>query len=139
MEGKVFYVWFDAPIEYIACAAEWVDAGKGTRLGTLVAHRQGRRRRALYAVHGQGQRALPHAELPGHDHGLGEPWKLVDYIKSFNYLNYDGGQFSTSRGRGVFMDQALEILPADYWRWWLLSHAPETSDAEFTWENFQSS
>ena len=71
--------------------------------------------------------------------GSGEPWKLVDYIKSFNYLNYEGGQFSTSRGRGVFMDQALEILPADYWRWWLLSHAPESSDAEFTWENFQSS
>ena len=37
------------------------------------------------------------------------------------------------------MDQALEVLPADYWRWWLLSHAPETSDAEFTWENFQAS
>ena len=37
------------------------------------------------------------------------------------------------------MDQALEILPADYWRWWLLSHAPETSDSEFTWENFQAS
>jgi methionyl-tRNA synthetase len=71
--------------------------------------------------------------------GSNEPWKLVDYIKSFNYLNYDGGQFSTSRGRGVFMDQALEILPADYWRWWLLSHAPESSDAEFTWENFQAS
>ena len=71
--------------------------------------------------------------------GSGEPWKLVDYIKSFNYLNYDGGQFSTSRGRGVFMDQALEILPADYWRWWLLSHAPESSDSEFTWENFQQS
>jgi methionyl-tRNA synthetase len=71
--------------------------------------------------------------------GSGEPWKLVDYIKSFNYLNYDGGQFSTSQGRGVFMDQALEILPADYWRWWLLSHAPENSDSEFTWENFQAS
>ena len=71
--------------------------------------------------------------------GSGEPWKLVDYIKSFNYLNYDGGQFSTSQGRGVFMDQALEILPADYWRWWLLSHAPESSDSEFTWENFQAS
>src|SRR5690606_25446548 len=71
--------------------------------------------------------------------GSGEPWKLVDYLKSFNYLNYDGGQFSTSRGRGVFMDQALSILPADYWRWWLLSHAPESSDSEFTWENFQVS
>jgi methionyl-tRNA synthetase len=35
------------------------------------------------------------------------------------------------------MDQALEILPSDYWRWWLLSHAPETSDSEFTWEAFQ--
>ena len=69
--------------------------------------------------------------------GSGEPWKLVDYIKSFNYLNYDGGQFSTSQGRGVFMDQALEILPSDYWRWWLLSHAPESSDSEFTWEAFQ--
>ena len=71
--------------------------------------------------------------------GSGEDWKLVDYIKSFNYLNYDGGQFSTSQGRGVFMDQALEILPADYWRWWLLSHAPENSDSEFTWDNFQTS
>jgi len=70
--------------------------------------------------------------------GTQEPWKLVDYIKSFNYLNYDGGQFSTSRGRGVFMDQALELLPSDYWRWWLLSHAPESSDAEFTWETFQT-
>ncbi|MEM1101915.1 MAG: class I tRNA ligase family protein, partial [Pseudomonadota bacterium] len=53
------------------------------------------------------------------------------------YLNYDGGQFSTSQGRGVFQDQALDILPADYWRWWLLSNAPETSDSEFTWERFQ--
>ena len=44
-----------------------------------------------------------------------------------------------AQGRGVFMDQALEILPADYWRWWLLSHAPESSDSEFTWENFQAS
>ena len=41
MEDKVFYVWFDAPIEYIACAQEWQDAGKGSGLGTLVAHRQG--------------------------------------------------------------------------------------------------
>ncbi|MGB0499228.1 MAG: class I tRNA ligase family protein, partial [Rubricella sp.] len=70
--------------------------------------------------------------------GSGEPWKLVDYIKSFNYLNYEGGQFSTSQGRGVFMDQALEALPSDYWRWWLLSNCPETSDSEFTWESFQT-
>jgi methionyl-tRNA synthetase len=54
-------------------------------------------------------------------------------------LNYDGGQFSTSQGRGIFMDQALDILPSDYWRWWLLTHVPENSDSEFTWDNFQLS
>ena len=70
--------------------------------------------------------------------GSGEPWKLVDYIKCFNYLNYEGGKFSTSQGRGVFMDQALEILPADYWRWWLMSNVPEGSDSNFTWESFQA-
>ena len=48
------------------------------------------------------------------------------------------GNFSTSQGRGVFMDQALEILPSDYWRWWLLSNAPESSDSDFTWAAFQS-
>ena len=69
--------------------------------------------------------------------GSGEPWKLVDYIKSFNYLNYEGGKFSTSEGRGVFMDQALEILPSDYWRWWLMANVPEGSDSNFTWESFQ--
>jgi methionyl-tRNA synthetase len=35
------------------------------------------------------------------------------------------------------MDQALEILPADYWRWWLMSNVPEGSDSNFTWESFQ--
>jgi methionyl-tRNA synthetase len=79
------------------------------------------------------------ATIIGANRAGGAEWKLVDYIKSFNYLNYDGGQFSTSQGRGVFMDQALSILPADYWRWWLLSHAPESADSEFTWENFQQS
>ncbi len=67
-----------------------------------------------------------------------EPWKLVDYIKSFNYLNYDGGKFSTSEGRGIFMDQALGVLPSDYWRWWLMSNVPEGSDSNFTWESFQA-
>ena len=148
MEGKVFYVWFDAPIEYIACAQEWVDAGKGP------APEPGADRDSVWERWWRTDRGagdVRYTQFMGKDNvpfhtlsfpvtimGSGEPWKLVDYIKSFNYLNYDGGQFSTSRGRGVFMDQALSILPADYWRWWLLSHAPETSDSEFTWENFQA-
>ena len=109
------------------------------RLGTLVAHRQGPSDVTYYQFMGKDNVPFHTLSFPATILGSGEPWKLVDYLKSFNYLNYDGGQFSTSQGRGVFMDQALSILPADYWRWWLLSHAPESSDSEFTWENFQTS
>lgn len=141
MEGKVFYVWFDAPIEYIAGTAEWADANG---LGDEAWQRWWRTDKGAadvtyYQFMGKDNVPFHTLSFPATILGSGEPWKLVDYLKSFNYLNYDGGQFSTSRGRGVFMDQALSILPSDYWRWWLLSHAPETSDAEFTWENFQAS
>lgn len=141
MEGKVFYVWFDAPIEYIAGTAEWADANG---LGDEAWQRWWRTDKGAadvtyYQFMGKDNVPFHTLSFPATILGSGEPWKLVDYLKSFNYLNYDGGQFSTSRGRGVFMDQALSILPADYWRWWLLSHAPESSDAEFTWENFQTS
>ncbi len=138
MEGKVFYVWFDAPIEYIACAQEWEDAGKGSDWARWWRTDQGAADVAYTQFMGKDNVPFHTLSFPATILGSQEPWKLVDYIKSFNYLNYDGGQFSTSRGRGVFMDQALELLPADYWRWWLLSHAPESSDAEFTWENFQT-
>ena len=141
MEGKVFYVWFDAPIEYIACAAEWAEAQGIDEAQWWRWWRTDEGADDVRYVQFMGKDNVPFHTLsfPATIKGSGEPWKLVDYIKSFNYLNYDGGQFSTSQGRGIFMDQALDILPADYWRWWLLSHAPESSDAEFTWENFQAS
>ncbi|SPH17163.1 Methionine--tRNA ligase [Defluviimonas aquaemixtae] len=141
MEDKVFYVWFDAPIEYIAATAEWADAHD---LPDTAWHRWWRTDKGaedVRYVQFMGKDNVPFHTLsfPATIMGSEEPWKLVDYIKSFNYLNYDGGQFSTSQGRGVFMDDALALLPADYWRWWLLSHAPENADSEFTWENFQQS
>ncbi|OCX65957.1 methionine--tRNA ligase [Thioclava sp. SK-1] len=138
MDGKVFYVWFDAPIEYIAGTQEWADAHGGDWERWW---RTDRGAQDVTYTQFMGKDNVPFHTLsfPATILGSNEPWKLVDYIKSFNYLNYDGGQFSTSRGRGVFMDQALDLLPADYWRWWLLSHAPESADAEFTWENFQVS
>ncbi|MGR3714817.1 MAG: methionine--tRNA ligase [Shimia sp.] len=139
MEGKVFYVWFDAPIEYIACAQEWVDAGKGDDWERWWRTDKGADDVTYTQFMGKDNVPFHTLSFPATILGSEEPWKAVDYIKSFNYLNYDGGQFSTSRGRGVFMDQALSLLPADYWRWWLLSHAPESSDSEFTWENFQQS
>ncbi|MEP3053110.1 methionine--tRNA ligase [Ascidiaceihabitans sp.] len=139
MEGKVFYVWFDAPIEYIACAGEWADAQGLAQADWERWWRTDKGADDVRYTQFMGKDNVPFHTLsfPATILGSGEPWKMVDHLKSFNFLNYDGGQFSTSQGRGIFMDQALELLPADYWRWYLLSNAPESSDSEFTWETFQ--
>ena len=142
MEGKVFYVWFDAPIEYIASAKEWTDAAGRPDADWERWWRTERGAADVRYVQFMGKDNVPFHTLSFPvtimgANSTGEDWKLVDYVKSFNYLNYDGGQFSTSQGRGVFMDQALSILPADYWRWYLLRNAPENGDSEFTWETFQ--
>jgi methionyl-tRNA synthetase len=68
--------------------------------------------------------------------GSGLPLKLPDVIKGFNWLTFEGGKFSTSRGRGIFTDRALDLLPADAWRWWLAANAPEGSDCDFTVARF---
>jgi len=134
LKGKVFYVWFDAPIEYIGATWEWADAqGKGD----------------AWRSWWYGADDVRYVEFMGKDNvpfhtvgfpvtilGSGEPWKLVDELKGFNYINYEGGKFSTSGKRGVFMDSALEILPADYWRYYLMANAPEGSDSNFTWQHF---
>ncbi|MEL6563108.1 MAG: methionine--tRNA ligase [Pseudomonadota bacterium] len=137
MEGKVFYVWFDAPVEYIACAGEWAEAQGGADWERWWRTDKGAEDVRYTQFMGKDNVPFHTLSFPATILGSGEPWKMVDHLKSFNYLNYDGGQFSTSQGRGVFMDQALDILPADYWRWWLLANCPETSDSEFTWELFQ--
>ena len=137
MEGKVFYVWFDAPIEYIGATEEWAEANGRTwrdwwRLD------EGADDVRYVQFMGKDNVAFHTVSFPATILGSGEPWKTVDTLKAFNWLNWYGGKFSTSQKRGVFMDQALEILPADYWRWHLTAYGPEGSDAAFTWEQFQS-
>ena len=69
-KGKVFYVWFDAPIEYIGATKEWADATPRPTTGERWWY-GARRRDVTTSVHGQGQRAVPHRRLPGDDHRLG--------------------------------------------------------------------
>ncbi len=140
MEGKVFYVWFDAPIEYIGSTAEWAQGTGREDADWERWWRTDRGAEDVRYVQFMAKDNIPFHTLsfPATIMGSGEDWKLVDFIKGFNWLTYDGGKFSTSQGRGVFMDDALEILPSDYWRWWLLSNAPEGSDSDFTWESFQT-
>ena len=142
--GKVWYVWFDAPIGYLAAVQEWVDAGHGGD------DPEGAFNRWWRTDHGAED--VVYTEFMGKDNvpfhtlsfpatilGSGEDWKLVDRLKSFNWLTYYGGKFSTTDQRGVFMSDALDLLPADYWRWYLMSNAPESDDSSFTWELFGSS
>ena len=139
-EDKVFYVWFDAPIEYIGATKEYFTA-QGDADGWQKWWRldQGAQDVRYVEFMGKDNVAFHTVSFPATILGSGEPWKMVDTLKAFNWLNWYGGKFSTSMNRGVFMDQALEILPADYWRWYLIANAPESSDSSFTWEQFQSS
>ncbi|WP_370235530.1 methionine--tRNA ligase [Brevundimonas sp.] len=137
MEGKVFYVWFDAPIEYIGATEEWAEA-TGRSWRDWWRTDEGADDVRYVQFMGKDNVAFHTVSFPATILGSGEPWKTVDTLKAFNWLNWYGGKFSTSQGRGVFMDQALELLPADYWRWYLTAYGPEHSDSAFTWEQFQS-
>ena len=133
-ENKVFYVWFDAPVEYVSATKEWSDLNPS--LGDW--------RSWWYdAEDVRYAQFMAKDNLPFHTIiwpatilGTREPWTMASYIKGFNWLTYCGGKFSTSQQRGVFMDDALDILPPDYWRYFLMSIAPESDDSDFSWELF---
>jgi methionyl-tRNA synthetase len=128
-EGKVFYVWFDAPIAYIAATQDWAAARGGdwrdwwwgeAASGSRYVQFLGKDNVPFHAV------SFPSTLL-----GSGEPWRTVDVIKGFHWLTHEGGKFSTSQGRGLSCEAALDALPADLWRWWLIANAPESADVDF--------
>ncbi|MFD8380337.1 methionine--tRNA ligase [Streptomyces sp. NPDC059679] len=134
-EGKVFYVWFDAPIEYIGATKEWSDLDPANRdwkswwydVDPTVRYTE---------FMAKDNVPFHTVMFPATLLGTRDAWKKVDYVKAFNWLTYYGGKFSTSQKRGVFTDAALELLPADYWRYFLMANAPESDDTSFTWEHF---
>ncbi|MEY2577598.1 MAG: methionyl-tRNA synthetase [Verrucomicrobiota bacterium] len=136
-EGKVFYVWFDAPIEYVGATMEWAET-TGSDWKRWWREDEGAQNVRYLQFMGKDNVPFHSVGFPVTLFGSKEPWKVVDYIKGLNWMNYYGGKFSTSGNRGIFMDQALELLPADYWRWYLLANAPESDDSNFTWEHFQA-
>ncbi|MEU3793330.1 methionine--tRNA ligase [Streptomyces fructofermentans] len=137
-EGKVFYVWFDAPIEYIGATKEWADQDPQDRDWKSWWYEADTGENPVRYTQFMAKDNVPfHTVMfPATELGVREPWKKVDYVKAFNWLTYYGGKFSTSQRRGVFTDQALDILPADYWRYFLIANAPESDDSSFTWEHF---
>lgn len=133
-EDKVFYVWFDAPIGYLGITKQWADEKPEERNWKdwwLDA-------KDVYYVQFMGKDNVPFHSIsfPATLLGTGENWTKVDYLKGMSYLTFEGGKFSKSEQRGVFAEDAIEEFPADYWRYWLMSNAPEASDSCFTFDLF---
>ena len=126
-ENKVFYVWFDAPWGYVsisqAATDDWASWWKNP--DAHYAQFMGKDNVKFHAVF------FPEQQLAMNDN-----WKTVDMLKSMNFLNFEGGKFSKSQNRGVFLTDALSIAPADAWRYALIASAPETDDTNFTFERF---
>lgn len=135
-EGKVAYVWFDAPIGYASIGLEWQDEDPAYR-DFDAWWRGGEHVTSIQFV---GKDSVPfHAiTFPATLLGARSNLKTVDRLKAFNWLTFEGGKFSTSEGRGIFLDQALDILPSDAWRWWLTANAPENDDVDFTFDRLRS-
>lgn len=126
-ENKVFYVWFDAPWGYVsisqAARKNWADWWKNP--DCHYAQFMGKDNVKFHAVF------FPEQQL-----AMNDGWKTVDMLKGMNFLNFEGGKFSKSAGRGVFLEDAIKIAPADAWRYALIASAPETDDTDFTFARF---
>ncbi|KAK7191102.1 putative methionine--tRNA ligase, cytoplasmic protein rar1 [Paraphaeosphaeria sporulosa] len=128
-ENKVMYVWFDACIGYVSITATYTDQWeKWWRNPENV---------KLYQFMGKDNVPFHTVVFPSSQIGTGDKWTMLNTISTTEYLNYEHGKFSKSRGIGVFGNNAKETgIPSDVWRYYLLSHRPETGDTEFEWKGF---
>ena len=133
-EDKVFYVWFDAPIGYIGITKQWEAQDEANRNWKDWWMKPEEVRHVEF----MGKDNVPYHSItfPATLLGTKENWTQVDFLKGFSYLTYEGGKFSKSENRGIFAEEAIQEFDADYWRYWLIANAPESSDSAFTWDLF---
>ena len=128
-EGKVLYVWFDAPIGYISATKELTDkwADYWCKKDTKLVHFIGKDNIVFHCI------IFP-AMLRAHGNFV-----LPDNVPANEFLNIEGDKVSTSRNWAVWVDQYLNDFPGceDVLRYVLCANAPETKDNDFTWKDFQ--
>ncbi|KAI8924511.1 hypothetical protein BC831DRAFT_498466 [Entophlyctis helioformis] len=128
-ENKVFYVWFDAPIGYLSITATYTPEWKQWWRNPKDVQ--------LYQFMGKDNVPFHTVIFPSTLLGTGDPWTLLHHLSTTEYLQYESGKFSKSRGVGVFGNNVVDSgIPADVWRYYLLSIRPETSDSQFSWASF---
>jgi methionyl-tRNA synthetase len=128
-DGKVIYSWFDACIGYVSITASYTDEwDKWWHDPENV---------KLYQFLGKDNVVYHSVIFPATQIGTGDTWTRLHHLSTTEYLTYEGGKFSKSRGIGIFGDSAQKTgVPADIWRYYLLSQRPETGDSEFDWDGF---
>lgn len=147
-ENKVFYVWFNAPIGYMSItkqlANELVKAGKKSFdwkswwLPSESEEGKNKEHVDLFQFIGKDNIPFHTVIFPCTLLGSGHDWTKLYHMSSTEYLNYEDGKFSKSRGIGVFGTDAIESgIPADAWRFYIFYNRPEKQDFQFTWKDFQ--
>lgn len=127
---KVFYVWFDAPIGYMSITANYTDKWENWWRNPEQVK--------MYNFLGKDNVPFHSVIFPCTLLGTKENYTVVDSVVATEYLNYEDGKFSKSRGIGVFGDNAKETgIPADIFRFYLLYVRPESQDTAFSWDDFQ--
>ena len=133
-EDKVFYVWFDAPIGYISITKCFTDlTGADWKNWWLEQNDI-----ELFQFIGKDNIPFHTVIFPSSLIASGKDWVKLHHISSSEYLNYESGKFSKSKGIGVFGSDAKDSgIPADMWRFYIFYNRPEKNDALFTWKDFQ--
>ncbi|XP_041519663.1 methionine--tRNA ligase, cytoplasmic isoform X1 [Microtus oregoni] len=125
-EDKVFYVWFDATIGYLSITANYTDQWERWWKNPEQVD--------LYQFMAKDNVPFHGLVFPCSALGTEDNYTLVKNLIATEYLNYEDGKFSKSRGVGVFGDMAQDTgIPADIWRFYLLYIRPEGQDSAFSW------
>jgi len=133
-EHKVFYVWFDAPIGYISLTKHYTQE-VGSNWATWWLDSPDVR---LFQFIGKDNIPFHTVIFPSSLIGTGRDWTKLYKMSSSEYLNYEDGKFSKSKGIGVFGTDAMESdIPSDVWRFYIFYNRPEKSDFQFTWKDFR--
>ena len=133
-EHKVFYVWFDAPIGYISLTKHWAyEMKEDWKTWWLNANDV-----KLFQFIGKDNIPFHTVIFPSSLIGTGEKWTTLYRMSSSEYLNYEGGKFSKSKGVGVFGTDVMQTdIAQDMWRFYIFYNRPEKSDFQFTWKDFR--
>ena len=133
-EGKVLYVWFDAPIGYISATKEWAEEKGDPELWKQ--YWQDDDTRLIHFI-GKDNIVFHCIMFPAILKQYGK-FVLPDNVPANEFLNLEGKKLSTSRGWAVWLDEYMEDFEPDLLRYVLGTTLPETKDSDFSWKDFQA-